>query len=109
MPGDGRRGQRVRRCAGDAEAAGEALRWAVGVLRVSTERRQAAQRLVATVRAVQRRLARDHAGAAGLAVPLQEQRTGTFRGQLLLHPSHLEKDKHQTPHQHPRTDQSLII
>lgn len=95
MPRDRRRGQWVGQFPGDAEATGEPLWWPGGVpmLQVSAERRQAAETPGATARTAQRRVPGQHAGAAGLAVPLQEERTGTFGTQLLLH--HLRLEGHQ--------------
>lgn len=88
VPGDGRR-QRVREFAGDAEAARDHVWWAVrvAVLEVGAERGQAAEALLfATAGTTEGEVAgSDSDGAAGLSVPLQEERARTSRTQLLLH------------------------
>lgn len=88
VPGDRCR-QRVREFAGDAEATRDDVRRAVrvAVLQVGTERGQAAEALLlAAAGAAEGEVTGgDRGGAAGLAVPLQEERTRTSGTQLLLH------------------------
>lgn len=88
VPGDGRR-QRVRKFAGDAEAARDHVRRAVrvAVLEVGAERGKAAEALLfATAGATEGEVTgSDSDSAAGLSVPLQEERARTSRTQLLLH------------------------
>lgn len=90
VPGDRRR-QRVGEFAGDAEAAsGHVWREVrVAVLQVGAERGQAAEALLfSAAGAAEGEVAGgDGDGAAGLAVPLQEERTRTSGTQLLLHHS----------------------
>ena len=88
-----RRGRGVREFAGDAEASGGRLRWAirVAVLQMGAEGGQAAEALLlpAAGAAEGEVTGGDGGGdgAAGLAVPLEEERTGTSGTQLLLHHS----------------------
>lgn len=88
VPGDRSR-QRVGEFTGDAEAARDNVWRAVrvAVLQVSAERGQAAEALLLAAAGAAEGEVAGGDGAAGLAVPLQEERTRTSGTQLLLHHS----------------------